>query len=155
MPQDGQPEITPLAAPRPVSAGSQQSVPQMVEAAFWLIITSLALSVCVLLVDIVLYALKGSTAATATDVTSSIIGLGLRLLVAFRLRKGANWARGLLSLGAVLNIAVLVMNFSVISLVVVAPVLAAVVLLWLPSSMTFFRETAAERTSGNPGNPPR
>jgi type IV secretory pathway VirB6-like protein len=155
MPHDGLPEMTPLTAPRPIVAGSRPAVPQTVEAAFWLIITSLALSVCVLLVDALLYALNGGTAATATDVTSSIIGLGLRLLVAFRLRKGANWARGLLSLGAVLNIAVLVMNFSVISLVVVAPVVAAVVLLWLPTSMTFFRETATERNSGNPGNPTR
>jgi hypothetical protein len=72
-----------------------------------------------------------------------LIGIALYLLVAFGVRAGKNWARILGTVFAVLSLfglAQLGLNTVVILLGV-----AAIVLLYLPVSSAYFKETAARK----------
>ncbi len=156
MPNDGLPEFKPLVPQQPLRpAASRPPTPPTVEAAFWLVIASSALTLLVQLFDLLAIGLNGGTPPTSPYLVGSVIGIGLRVLFAFAARRGANFARILLSLGALLSMFGLVTGFNVILLVVVAIAVAAVVLLWLPQSNAYFRAAAAARTQAKAGSLPR
>jgi hypothetical protein len=146
MPSDGPTEFKPLVPPMPAAPPARRRVaPQTVEAAFWLVIASTALGFCTSVFTLLLGALSGHTPSITIYVIGTFVGIGLRVLFAFAVRQGANWARILLTLGAALSVIGLGAGFTVISLVLVAIAAGTAVLLWLPSSNAFFRDVAADK----------
>jgi hypothetical protein len=157
MSTDGLPEFKPLvpSLPVPPAAASRPRTPQTIEAAFWLLIASSVLTVVVQLFDYLAIALSGATAPGSSYLVGSFIGIGLRIVFAFGVRRGMNASRILLTLGAGLSVISLAVAFNVILLVLVAIAVVAVVLLWLPTSNAFFRAAAAARAAAKAGRLPR
>jgi hypothetical protein len=155
MPSDGLPEFKPSiplqSSPEPIR---RLPVPQTVEAAFWLTIASCALSLIMFFVGLAGGALNGG-AQSSSYLIGSLIGIGLRGLFAFAVRRGAGYARILLSLIAAISLLGLGASFNAVSLVLVAMVVVAVVLLWLPSSNTYFRAVVSEKAAAKARNLPR
>lgn len=130
--------------------------PQKVEIAFWLIIAAGVLN---LVASLLGAALVGDTAQyrdlvrqveqsggtedslrsmiTVMSIVIGVIQLGLYLLVAFFVRKGANWARILGTVFAALSLFSLVSG-NVLNIIVVLMGIAAIVLLYLKDSSPYF-----------------
>ncbi|MGG5175210.1 hypothetical protein ACQQCD_09345 [Pseudarthrobacter sp. J1763] len=157
--QPGQQAAWPSAATSGAATGTKGPVPQKVNLAFWLIIAAGVLS----LIGAIVAGASANTAAgrealanqmgaqgdpeTINSVLSAvapmlivfgIIGLGLYVLVAFFVRKGANWARILGTVFAVLSLSYLGSGLIYILSMVLG--IAAIVLIWLKDSAPWFRK---------------
>jgi hypothetical protein len=89
--------------------------------------------------------------ATATSVVSGIIGLAVRVGLAFLVRAGFNWARIVITIFAVLSLFSLIGLFvtgpvvGVLNLAAIAATIAAVVLLFMKPSSEYFARKKAYR----------
>lgn len=153
------------------------AVPQLVNISFWLLIGSAALFVITMLMGIGMLddpiirdafedAMRSSGATGAefnfedfrsalagTLVVMAILGAGLYLLVAFFIRKGKNWARILGTVFAALSVTSLFQMPNLGTLGTLAGI-AAIVLLYLPSTAPYFRKQQPfANPYSSPGNP--
>jgi hypothetical protein len=172
----GQSPYAQYPSEQPQATGAK-GVPQLVNISFWLLIAAAALFVVTLLVGIGMLddpimrdafedAMR-SSGATGTEfnfedfrsvfagtlVVVAILGAGMYLLVAFFIRKGKNWARILGTVFAALSITSLFQVPNLGTLGTVAGI-AAIVLLYLPSTAPYFRKQQPfANPYSSPGNP--
>lgn len=121
---------------------SAEPVPAVVQAAFWILVASGVLTGIVLLIG------AGSIVAEATAYTPALVaaalgglvGILIRIGIAVMLRRGYAPARGYLTVVSVLSTLVTVLRgLDPLSLLLLALVVTAVVLVWLPSASRYFR----------------
>jgi hypothetical protein len=128
---------------------STQPVPPIVEAAFWLVIAGGALSVVVLVLRLVLAGWNAPgdhVVALVTWVIGGAIGIGIRIGVAVILRRGYWPARIFLTVGAAISLGPALLNgVDPIGAVLLATVVSAVVLVWLPPANRYYRAVTEER----------
>ena len=172
----GQSPYAQYPSEQPQGAGST-GVPQLVNISFWLLIGSAAIFVITMLMGISMLddpiirdafedAMR-SSGATGTEfnfedfrsvlagtlVVLAILGAGMYLLVAFFVRKGKNWARILGTVFAALSVTSLFQVPNIGTLGTLAGI-AAIVLLYLPSTAPYFRKPQPfANPYSSPGNP--
>jgi hypothetical protein len=152
-------------------------VPQLVNISFWLLIGAAALFVITMLMGISMLddpimrdafedAMRSSgatgtefnfedfrSALAGTLVVLAILGAGMYVLVAFFVRKGKNWARILGTVFAALSVTSLFQVPNIGTLGTLAGI-AAIVLLYLPSTAPYFRKQQPfANPYSSPGNP--
>jgi hypothetical protein len=172
----GQSPYAQYPSDKPQATGTN-GVPQLVNISFWLLIGAAALFVITLLMGIGMLddpimrdafedAMR-SSGATGTEfnfedfrsvlagtlVVLAILGAGMYVLVAFFVRKGKNWARILGTVFAALSVTSLFQVPNIGTLGTLAGI-AAIVLLYLPSTAPYFRKPQPfANPYSSPGNP--
>lgn len=133
-----------------------QSAPNTVRTSFWLWIASVVISAISVIVAVVVGvpAVAGTSssatsqaiaggAVAVTAIVGLVIGGGLRVLFAFFMLQGRNWARIVLLIVAILTLlagfaSILTGDF--ITLIALLVVIAATVMMFLPESNAYFRK---------------
>ncbi len=83
--------------------------------------------------------------ATTVLVIITLIGIGIYLLIAFMVRKGKNWARITATVLAALSLLLLILGGTVLTWIIVLLGIAAVVLLYMPASTSYFNTVKAQK----------
>jgi hypothetical protein len=127
---------------------STEPVPTVVTVAFWILIVGGAVTMGIALVNAAGVGI-GSSPAVGTNVGVGIVGVLIRIGVAVLLRRGYGPARIYLTVVSVASLAIWVLGliraFDPLATILMASVIVAVVLVWLPSANRYFRVVGQAR----------
>ena len=116
--------------------------PRTVAVAFWMLLATCAIALAGEVAGLVLIA-KSGFVADSSYLVVGLVSIGIRAWLAFAARRGANFARALLTLSAFISALALFRALDPLDIVLVAIAVAAVVLLWVRPSNRFFRVVGA------------
>ncbi|WP_426516356.1 hypothetical protein ACPPVQ_17235 [Diaminobutyricibacter sp. McL0618] len=144
MPTERLPEFKPMvpATQLPGIVVKRPPVPRTVTLAFWMLLATCAIALASE-ADVLIVLSRRGLVADSTYLIGGLVPIGIRALLAFAARRGAKFARALLTLIAFISALSLFRAFDPLDIVLVAMVVAAVVLLWVRPSTRYFRAVAA------------
>jgi hypothetical protein len=127
---------------RPIAAA-----PSILRTSFWLWIASAAVTFLAGIVGVIFAVQAGATGSSATavlagSVVGAIIGAGLRIVIAFFLVKGVNWARIILTIFGGLTVLTSLSSLftgDLLGILVLALTVAAGITMWSPAASAYLR----------------